>query len=63
MTKKEKLFHAQYMKLSVEKGWAEGEAKSKAEAIVANKKRTMKIIREAELPEEFKSMLIAQLCL
>lgn len=61
MRQSEKLKYAQYMKLSVEEGVAEGEARGMAKGISQNTERTLKIIREAEMPEEFKSMLIAQL--
>lgn len=65
MRQSDKLKYAQYMKLSIEEGIAEGIEKGiekgRAEGIAETREKTMKVIREADLPEEAKEMLIARL--
>ena len=61
MRQSDKLKYAQYMKLSVEEGRAEGKAEGRAEGIAENREKTMRVIREADLSEEAKKMLIARL--
>ncbi len=57
MTRKEKLFYAEYLNFSIEEGRAEG----RAEGIAEDREKTMRVILEADLSEEARKMLIARL--
>lgn len=73
MRQSDKLKYAQFMKLSIEegraeamaegraKGMAEGRAEGRVEGVAENRKETLRIIREADIPEESKNILIAKL--
>lgn len=57
MTKKDKLIYARYLKMSYEDAFAEGFAKGYAE----ESERSIRIIRESDIPEGVKERILAEL--
>lgn len=54
MRQSDKLKYAQFMKMSVDEG--------RAEERTANREKTLRVLQEADLPEEYRNMLIEKLC-
>ena len=61
MTKKDKLIYARYLKMSYEDAFAEGFAEGFAKGYAEESERSIRIIRESDIPEGVKERILAEL--